>query len=95
MAGAKRSIHFINSKVHLRGGISLADTFYKCCHIIEETFGKVDVITEQEDAVKRSNKPTKEFQKFLAAFEVVEALPAEYDKVKEDGKYLIFPPNNY
>ena len=34
--------------------------------------------------VKRSNKPTKEFQKFLLAFEVVEALPTEYDKVKED-----------
>ena len=47
MAGAKRLIHFINSKEHLRGGISLADTFYKCSHIIEETFGKVDVITEQ------------------------------------------------
>merc|ERR1712090_73507 len=32
----------------------------------------------------RSNKPTKEFQKFLLAFEVVEALPNEYDKISEE-----------
>ena len=72
MATAKRLTNFINSKEHLRGGISLADAFYRCSHIIEETFGKVDIYTEQEDSVKRSNKPTKEFQKFLLAFEVVE-----------------------
>ena len=34
--------------------------------------------------MKRSNKMTKEYQKFQAAFEVVEALPAEFDKVRED-----------
>ena len=62
---------------------------YKCSHVIEETFGKIDITTEQQDGVKRSNKMTKEFQIFLAAFEVVEALPAEYDKLKEDMEIFI------
>ena len=73
----------------MQGGISLGDTLHKCSHVIEETFGKVDITTEQSDGVKRSNKMTKEFQKFLAAFEVVEALPAEYDKLKEDMEISI------
>ena len=72
------------TKEYLRGGISLADTFHKCSHVVEETFGNVDVILEQEDGVKRSNKMTKEYKKFAAAFEVVEALPEEFDKVRED-----------
>merc|ERR1712030_199812 len=65
-------------------GISVADTFQKCSHVVEETFGKVNIILEQEDGVKRSNKMTKEYKKFASAFEVVEALPAEFDKVRED-----------
>ena len=73
----------------MQGRISLGDTLHKCSHVIEETFSKVDITTEQSDGVKRSNKMTKEFQKFLAAFEVVEALPAEYDKLKEDMEISI------
>merc|ERR1712074_531034 len=42
------------------------------------------LLTTQGDKMLRSNKPTKEFQKFLLAFEVVEALPNEYDKISED-----------
>ena len=89
LSGIKRLLHFLNTKEYLQGGISLADTLYKCSHVIEETFGKIDITTEQQDGVKRTNKMTKEFQKFLAAFEVVEALPAEYDKLKEDMEISI------
>ena len=60
LANVKRLKNCLNTKEHLRGGISLADTLYKCSHIVDETFGKVDISTEQEDKVKRSNKPTKE-----------------------------------
>ena len=84
MAGVRRLIHFTTSKEYLRGGISLADTFHKCNHVVEETFGKLDTILTQEDGQKRSNKITKEYMKFMAAFEVVQALPTEYDRVKED-----------
>ena len=69
------------------------------CTSASRTFGKVDITTKQEDSVERSNKPTKEFQKFLLAFEVVEALPAEYDKVGEDLEIsissYIFKPEKF
>ena len=75
---------FLNTKEHLKGGMSLYNTFYKCSTLIDDTFGKIDVFTTQGDKQLRSNKPTKEFQKFLLAFEVVEALPSEFDKISED-----------
>ena len=84
MAGVKRLIHFTTSKEYLRGGISLADTFHKCNHVVEETFGKTDTVFKHEDGEERSNKVTKEYSKFMAAFEVVQALPTEYDRVRED-----------
>ena len=62
----------------------MADTFQKCAHVVEETFGKNDTIFEQEDKVKCSNRATKEHMKFMAAFDVVESLPTEYDRVRED-----------
>ena len=82
MARVKRLIHFTTTKEYLRGGISLADTFHKCSHVVEETFGKNDTVFTQEDGQKRSNKMTKEYKKFMAAFEVVQALPAEFDRVR-------------
>ena len=84
MAGVRRLIHFTTSKEYLRGGISLADTFHKCNHVVEETFGKLDKVFIHEDGEQRSNKVTKKYMKFIAAFEVVQALPTEYDRVKED-----------
>ena len=72
---------------------------YKCSNIVDETFGKADIYTDQSDEVSRSNKPNKEFQKFLLAFEVVEALPNEYDKLKEDLEIsitgYIFKPTKF
>ena len=79
MAGVRRLIHFTSSKEYLRGGITLADTFHKCNHVVEETFGKTDTVFTHEDGEERSNKVTKEFCKFMAAFEVVQALPTEFD----------------
>jgi len=64
--------------------MSLNNTFYKCSTRKDDTFGKIDVLTTQGDKQLRSNKPTKEFQKFLLAFDVVEALLSEFDKIKED-----------
>ena len=58
MANVKRLKTYLKTKKHLSGGISLADTLYKCGNIVDETFGKVDITTEQEDKVERSNKPT-------------------------------------
>ena len=89
MANVKRLRMYLNTKEHLRGGISLFNMLYKCSNIVDETFGKVDISTDQSDGVKRSNKPTKEFQKFLLSFEVVEALPNEYDKLREDLELTI------
>ena len=79
MARVRRLIHFVSSKEYMKGGITLADTFYKCNHAVEETFGKTDNVFMHEDGVERSYKVTKEFCKFMAAFEVVEALPTEFD----------------
>merc|ERR1712074_294280 len=84
MQKVKRFRNFINTKEHLRGGMSLSNTFYKCSTIVEDTFGKNDVFTTQSDQQLRSNKPTKEFHKFWLAFEVVEGLPSEFDKIKEE-----------
>ena len=42
------------------------------------------MIFKHEDGEERSNKVTKEYAKFMAAFEVVQALPTEYDQVRED-----------
>ena len=80
--------------------MSLNNTFYKCSTLIDDTFGKIDVLTTQGDKQLRSNKPTKEFQKFLLAFEVVEALPSEFDKISEDleisiTKYMFKPEKFY
>ena len=73
ISGVKRLINFTTSKEYLRGGISLSDTFHKCAHVVEETFGKIDTVFEQEDKVKCSNRATKEHMKFMAAFDVVES----------------------
>ena len=45
MQKVKRLRNFINTKEHLKGGMSLSNTFYKCSSIIEDTFGKNDVFT--------------------------------------------------
>ena len=84
MQNVKRLRNFINTKEHLKGGMSLSNTFYKCSSLIEDIFGKIDVFTTQSDKQLRSNKPTKEFHKFLLAFDVVEALPSEFDKIREE-----------
>ena len=42
------------------------------------------MIFKHEDGEERSNKVTKEYAKFMAAFEVVQALPAEFDNVRVD-----------
>merc|ERR1712105_321692 len=68
MANVKRLKTFLNTKEHLKGGMSLSNMFYKCSTLIDDTFGKIDVLTTQGDKQLRSNKPTKEFQKFLLAF---------------------------
>merc|ERR1712015_392764 len=96
MQKVKRFRNFINTKEHLRGGMSLSNTFYKCSTIVEDTFGKNDVFTTQSDQQLQSNKPTKEFHKFWLAFEVVEGLPSEFDKIKEEleisiAKYAFDP----
>ena len=83
MSGVRRLIHYVSSKEYMKGGISLSDTFHKCNHTVEETFGKTDNVFMHEDGVERSNKVTKEFCKFMVAFEVVEALPTEFDQVRE------------
>ena len=49
MAGVRRLVQFTNSKRHLKGGISLADTFQKCSHIVEETFGQSEKVFQHED----------------------------------------------
>ena len=49
MAGVRRLVHFTNSNDHLRGGISLADTFHKYSHRVEETFSKNDKLFMHED----------------------------------------------
>merc|ERR1712015_313732 len=96
MHKVKRFRNFINTKEHLRGGMSLSNTFYKCSTIVEDTFGKNNVFNTQSDQQLRSNKPTKEFHKFWLAFEVVEGLPSEFDKIKEEleisiAKYAFDP----
>ena len=68
----------------MKGGITLADTFHKCNHTIEETFGKTDNVFTHEDGEIRSNKVTKEFCNFMATFEVVGALPTEFDQIRVD-----------
>merc|ERR1712030_178738 len=80
--------------------LSLNNTFYKCSSLIDDTFGKIDVLTTQADKQLRSNKPTKEFQKFMLAFNVVEALPSEFDKIREElemsiTKYMFKPEKFY
>ena len=75
MAGVKRLIHFTNSKEHFKGGITLADTFQKCAHIVEETFGQDEKVFEHEDGEERSNKVLKEWMKFIKAFELIQMLP--------------------
>merc|ERR1712105_199787 len=91
---------FLNTKEHLKGGMSLNNTFYKCSSLIDDTFGKIDVLTTQGDKQLRSNKPTKEFQKFLLAFDVVEALPSGFYKIREEleisiTKYMFKPEKFY
>ena len=99
MANVKRLKMYMNTKEHLRGGISQYNMLYKCSNIVDETFGQVDISFDQSDGVNRSNKPNKEFQRFLLAFEVVEALPNEYDKLKEDLEIsitgYIFKPTKF
>ena len=65
---------------------------HKVANIVEETFGKADVVTKQTDGMERSNKPTKEYEKFRLAFELIEALPQEYDNTRED---LVMNVTNY
>ena len=54
LANVKRLKNYLNTKEHLHGGISLADTLYKCSHIVDETFGKVDISTEHSDSIKKA-----------------------------------------
>ena len=84
MAALKRLIHFVQTKDYMKGGISVADTFNKVNHFIEETHGKTDNVFTHEDGQKRDNKVTKEYLKYLAAFEVVEAFPPEFYNIKVD-----------
>ena len=51
---------------------------------MEETYGKTDKVFLYEDGQIRDNKVTKEFFKFLSVFEVVEALPAEFNHIRVD-----------
>ena len=98
MSNVKRLKTFLNSKEHLKGGVSLANMFYRCSTLVEDTFGKLDEFTLHSDKVTRDNKGTKEYHKFRMSFEIVEALPSEYDKVSEDlmisiTKYVLYRKN--
>ena len=68
----------------MKGGITVADTFNKVNHFVEETHGKIDKVFMHEDGKQRDNKVVKEYLKFLAAFEVVEALPPDFNSIRVD-----------
>ena len=92
MARVRRLIQFTNSKEHLKGGISVADTFQKCSNIVEETFGQSEKVFQHEDSEQRSNKVTKEWMKFIRAFETIQALPSKYDRVEKDKQVAAYEP---
>ena len=75
MATVKSLYHFIHNKDYMKGGISPADTFNKINHYIDETQGKAVKTFLHKDGQLRDNKVHKELLKFIAAYEVVEALP--------------------
>ena len=60
------------------------DTFQKCAHTVEETFGQDEKVFKHEDGEDRSNKVLKEWMKFMKAFETIQSLPADPDVIKED-----------
>merc|ERR1712030_182278 len=88
----RRLKSFLNSKEHLKGGVSLANMFYRCITLVEDAFGKTDVRTMHSDKIKRDNKGTKEFHKFKLGFDIVDSLPSEFDKLTED---LLISITNY
>ena len=49
-----------------------------------DTHGKTDKVFTHEDGQQRDNKVVKEYLKFLAAFEVVEAFPPEFNNIRVD-----------
>ena len=51
-------------------------------HFIEETHGKADKVFTHEDGEICDNKVYKELIRYLAAYEVVEALPQEFKDIK-------------
>ena len=59
MAALKRLIHFVQTKDYMKGGISVADTFNKVNHFIEEKHGKTDKVFTHEDGQKGTTKSPK------------------------------------
>ena len=53
MSKVRRFKSFLNSKDHLKGGVSLANMFYRCITLVEDAFGKTDVYTTHSDKKKR------------------------------------------
>ena len=84
MANVKRLETFLNTREHLKGGVSLANMFYRCNTLVEDAFGKIDVFTLQSDKITRDNRTTKEYHKFRMSYDIVKALPSEFDKISED-----------
>ena len=49
MASVKRLVHFVSIKEYMKGGITVADTFNKVNHFVEETHWKTDKVFMHED----------------------------------------------
>ena len=84
MAAVRRLHHFIHTKDYMRGGVSAADTLNRVNHYINETLGKSNTAFTHEDGQQRDRMVFKELMKFLAAFEVLEALPREFNDIKSN-----------
>ena len=84
MADVKRARNYINGKDHLKGGISLHNSLNRVNNIVEDSFGKADVVSKLDDGTEISNRAVKEYEKFRLAFEISEALPVDYDRTRED-----------
>ena len=84
MEAVKKLHHFIHTKDYMWGGISAADTFNKVNHYINKILGKSNRAFTHDDGQQRDRMVFKELMKFLAAFEVIEALPREFNDIKSD-----------
>ena len=63
MADVKRARNYNNLKEHLKGGISLHNSLNRVTNIVEDTFGKADVVSTLADGLEVSNRAVKGSQK--------------------------------